>query len=108
MIVIDPQKSRSTAIGAMKSLISDVNEVEERDFTYASANEVHELFGMTFAHVRSIAASPNCAAGRSTAPPPVRFSETVLPLTWPSEQPDRDCGAPQAEPVHFRRFSEGF
>src|SRR5262245_11425144 len=64
MMLIVPQLEMFTGIGAMKSLISDVNEVEERLRTNVLPNAAHVPAGNTSAFVRSIATSPNCKAGR--------------------------------------------
>ncbi len=63
MIVIDPQLLMLTGIGAMRSLTSALNDVEERLFTNALPNALQVPGGNTPAAVRSIAVSRNCRAG---------------------------------------------
>ena len=63
MILIDPQLVMFTGIGATKSLISAVNDAEERLFKNALPNASQVPGGNTPAAVRSIAVSPNCSAG---------------------------------------------
>src|SRR5438552_13051850 len=79
-----PQLLMFTAIGAMKSLISAVNEEEERLLTNALPNDSHVPAGKTLAAVRSIAASPNSPAPRF---PPTMGSLMVPVFTAPSAAP---------------------
>src|SRR5262245_29207024 len=108
MIVSFPQLEADSETGAMKSLISDVNETAERLFTYAEEKDSQAPGGMIHAQTRLIAASPNCCAGRLTAGLPPRFSETWAALVSPSEQlPEIGFSVPQALPVHFLNVSVG-
>src|SRR6516164_7426651 len=63
MILISPQLLMFTGTGAMKSLISAVNDAEERLFKNVLPNASQVPGGNTPAAVRSIAVSPNCRAG---------------------------------------------
>src|SRR5215469_12755089 len=63
MILISPQLLMLTGTGAMKSLISAVNDAEERLLANVLPNASQVPGGNTPAAVRSIAVSPNCRAG---------------------------------------------
>src|SRR4029450_11743072 len=103
MIVIVPQLEPLNVTGAMKSLISDVNAVEERDFTYTELNGSHAFGGETPAQVRLIDASPNCCAGRLTGARPPRFSEIVWLFVAPSEHVE-EMGTPVPQSVPFQVY----
>src|SRR5215471_6880704 len=108
MIVSLPQLLALNSTGAMKSLISDVNEVDERDFTYTDPKVLHAFFCTIPAQVRLIAASPNCCAGRSTAGLPPRFSETVAELVCASSHaPEMVWPVPQSLPFQTYLVSVG-
>src|SRR5262245_45214244 len=62
MMLTVPQLEMFTGIGAMKSLISDVNDDEERLVTIVLPKAEHVPEGNTFAFVRSIAVSPKRSA----------------------------------------------
>src|SRR5262245_34444135 len=64
MTLMVPQLEMFTGIGAMKSLISDVNEDDERPVTIVLPKAWHVPEGKTPAVVRSIAVSPKVNAGR--------------------------------------------
>src|SRR5215471_16077118 len=97
--MIPPQFLIDTGTGAMKSLISDVNEVEERDFTYAEENDSQAPCVNRPAASMLIAASPNCCAGRSTARLPPSVSLTVEELVAPSKALALSAvSGPQLEP----------
>src|SRR5262245_56646176 len=108
MIVSLPQLFPFTVTGAMKSLISEVNAVEERDFTYADENVLQEFCGMIPAQARLIAASPNCCGGRATAGFPPSVSDTVWLLVCPSEQVEEISEpVPQSEPFQLNFVNVG-
>src|SRR5438874_2928571 len=69
MTTTSPQLEMFTGIGAMKSLISDVNELpEERLFRYAEPRWKHVPWGKRPAPVRLMPASPNVESLDLTAP----------------------------------------
>ena len=101
MIVSEPQLEKPIEIGAMKSLISELNDVEERDFTYAEENGSHVPGGTMPAQVRLIAASPNCCGGRLTVGL-ARVSSTATELVAPSEHAEEiACPVPQLLPFQM-------
>ncbi len=57
VVIVGEQLPICTRSGAMKSLTSDVKEVEERLFRYAEPNDPHVPLGKRAAN--EIAASPN-------------------------------------------------
>src|SRR4051794_23052529 len=105
-MVMLPQLEMFTGTGAMKSLISEVNEVEDRVFTNADPNASHVPGGNTPAAFRLIAASPKACAGRLTAGL-ASVSDTVAALVAPSDAPVNACSAPHTLPVHIRSVSVG-
>src|SRR5215469_3069252 len=83
-MTILPQLLMCTELGAMKSLISAVNEFDARDLVKNDAKLSHWLGGRLSASVRLIAASPNWNAGIGFGVPPVG-SVAGTRLTSPSE-----------------------
>src|SRR6266704_4585502 len=87
MITISPQLLMFTGTGAMKSLISAVNEEDERLFRKVLPKAVHVLAGKTTAAVRLIAASPNSPVDRVRGAFGAMGSVTLPGLTAPSASP---------------------
>src|SRR5215831_8834544 len=83
LMMIRPHVFSESPIGAMKSLISDVKDDDDRDFTYTEPNDLHGALGsfwlgMIPAAVMLIAASPNRAAAMLPPPPSV----LTIALFW--------------------------
>src|SRR6266566_356418 len=87
MITTSPQLLMFTGTGAMKSLISAVNEEEERLFRKVLPKAVHVLAGKTPAAVRLIAASPKSPVDRVRGAFGAMGSVTLPELTAPSASP---------------------
>src|SRR6266567_2205496 len=81
MMLTVPQLEMFTGTGATKSLISAVNDAEERLRTNALPKASQVPAGKTPAAVRLMAVSPNVSPGRSLGAPGLIGSVTVSVLT---------------------------
>src|ERR1051326_2192297 len=97
MTLISPQFEMLTGCGAMKSLISAVNDVDERLFTNTLPNPVHTFAGKTPAAVRLMAASPKrpVPSVRGAFGGTGSVTEPVLTAPSASPSPVRSTRLPQ-------------
>src|SRR3954469_16970046 len=102
VVVSAVQLVRLIFVGAMKSLISELNDVEERLFRYAAPRAPH-VPGFGKIASKEMTASPKVNASSAPMPSP-SAGRIALVLTEARASPDAvmSIAAPQAEPVHVR------